>query len=477
MKTKNIQFIALVLAILALASCKKFLSVTPDDKVLESQAYQNKSGINGVLNGLYLNLAKDALYGDNLTLSTMEILGQNYSVPGTHSYYSTLSFAQNQSKTKFNTIWTSAYKNILSTNTFIENLDKYGTGVLTANEMSIYKGEAIAMRAMMHFDLLRIFGPVYSNGDSTLNAIPYYNKSTQSANAILPANKVMELVIADLKTAESMLAVDPIIASGVMPTFQNDGKDFLRNRNYRLNYYAVKALEARVFLYRTDKVSALAASKLVIQKKNYFPWVSADSINRSTSPDRIFTTEMISGIQCSQLYTKQNAYFSDALADNVILAPNLTRLQNLYNDNINDFRYKLNWLNSGVKPYYSFNKYADVTNKSMPFRFTVPLLKLSEVYYIAAECEPNNATALEYLNTVRNNRGLQSLSATANLPNELTLEYQREFIGEGQIFFYYKRKNLNAIPNGSAATGNIAMTKANYIAPLPLSETDFYPTN
>ena len=46
---------------------------------------------------------------------------------------------------------------------------------------------------------------------------------------------------------------------------------------------------------------------------------------------------------------------------------------------------------------------------------------------------------------------------------ELLNEYQREFIGEGQIFFYHKRKGTSVIYNATAE----------YIFPLPDSETDF----
>jgi hypothetical protein len=73
---------------------------------------------------------------------------------------------------------------------------------------------------------------------------------------------------------------------------------------------------------------------------------------------------------------------------------------------------------------------------------------------------------------VRNARQLTSLSTTANFATELTREYQKEFFGEGQLFFYYKRLGTATIDNGSATTGTITMTKDMYVLPLPESETD-----
>ena len=76
------------------------------------------------------------------------------------------------------------------------------------------------------------------------------------------------------------------------------------------------------------------------------------------------------------------------------------------------------------------------------------LIKLSEAYYIAAECMMRNgnlAEAWNYLNTVRENRGLGSYPTTTaekTFWNYLTLDYIREFVGEGQKFFYFKRRNM-----------------------------------
>jgi len=75
---------------------------------------------------------------------------------------------------------------------------------------------------------------------------------------------------------------------------------------------------------------------------------------------------------------------------------------------------------------------------------------------------------------VRLNRGLPNLTAGTVAVPEILKEYQKEFYGEGQLFYYYKRTNANAIPNGSTTSGNITMDKTKYVLPLPLSETGFH---
>ena len=62
------------------------------------------------------------------------------------------------------------------------------------------------------------------------------------------------------------------------------------------------------------------------------------------------------------------------------------------------------------------------------------------MYYIAAEC----SGSFDYLNEVRNHRGLTSyeLSSSNDLEEEILKEYRKEFWGEGQLWYYYKRKSI-----------------------------------
>lgn len=476
MKRNYKKYVLLLgLAIASISSCKKFLDVQPEDQIIDKQLFSTPSGVKTVLNGLYIDLASNNLYGNRLTLSTLEILGQRYNVPSGHSYYNIGNYVYNDAPTEshLESIWTSAYSRILNINSFLTNIDRYN-GVKDNKTKSIYKGEAYAMRAFIHFDLLRLFGPRYSTADSVAKSIPYYNSPKSEIAPLLPANEVMDKVIADLKTAEQFLAEDPIASTGVNSAGANDAVDFLKNnRNYRFNLYAVKGLLARAYLYRGDKVNALDYAKQVIAVANEFPWTStSNALNEKQNPDRIFSTEMILGVMNTQLYSLYTSNFDPNVGDASILAPIATRLATTFESNENDYRYNLNWQvpSTGVKTYRTFYKYADIVDKTKTFRFTIPLLKISEMYYIAAECEPLAADGIAQLNVVRQHRGLTALAPTAALNTELQKEYQKEFYGEGQIFYFYKRRNITSVPKGSAASGNITI---NYNIPLPLSETQY----
>ena len=100
----------------------------------------------------------------------------------------------------------------------------------------------------------------------------------------------------------------------------------------------------------------------------------------------------------------------------------------------------------------------------------MPLIRIGELYLIAAECGINDTESYGYLNTLRNNRGLVQVSE--NLETHLEHEYQKEFLCEGQLFFFYKRKNTPALI--SPLTGKkVTMTENAYVPPLPESETKY----
>ncbi|WP_293916016.1 MULTISPECIES: RagB/SusD family nutrient uptake outer membrane protein [unclassified Sphingobacterium] len=472
---KNYIIIMLVLAISCLCACKKFLDVKPEDKVLETELFATKAGINSVLNGLYIDLASNSLYGENLTLSTVDILAQRYNVADKHNLNKIGTYSYNESVfvNRLDAIWKQSYGIILNTNIFLKNLDKY-KGVLDDRTERIYMGEAYAMRAFLHFDLLRLFGPRYDTADSTKESLPYNESDKTIVNPLLPANEFIQKVIDDLNKAEELLQQDDIVTNGVKIPRSEDKIDFLRDsRNYRLNYYAVKGLKARVFLYRKDKENALKSAKEVIAVANIFPWTtSVNVLNEKQNPDRVFSTEMLFGIMNTQLYDNYLRLFDPALTDQEILAPVMSRIAAVYESNENDYRYNLNWNTptSGLKQYRTFIKYADIVDKTKSFRYTIPLLKISEIYLIAAESESVVANSISFINTVRVNRGLTNLANNANINTELQKEYQKDFPGEGQLFYFYKRRNITSIPNGSSAGGNV---NVNYNIPLPDSET-FY---
>jgi hypothetical protein len=467
MTQRTFGLIILAAAVYLLPGCKKYLTVQPEDRLTESQVYTNEKSIQQALNGLYGVIAQNGLYGAGLTCKTVDMLGQRYNTvnAGSSNNYQqiqTFAYTQEPVMNTFDSLWQNGYAAILGTNKFIAEMDgAVQRGVITKDHGDQMKGEAIGMRAMLHFDLLRLFGPVYLTSPDAL-AIPYYRIADGRTRPIIPARAVMDSVLADLSAAETLLAKDPVITGGVIVSTNF----YSGYRNQRLNYYAVKALIARAQLYAGNKPAANAAAKAVLDGgEKWFPWVLRAAVADPTSPDRIFYPEVLFAVYNQDMYSNFNGLFSVNVRPTEILNALPGRLDNIYESNANDYRNQFIW---PMEKGRTFNKFADAVDPAKPWRFLQPLVRKTELYYILAETGTDATIQRGYLDSVRAHRGLTVLPANAVIATEVTKEYQKEFFGEGQMFFYFKRLNQKPIPSGTSATGTIT---PNYIVPLPLSET------
>ncbi|QPH41480.1 RagB/SusD family nutrient uptake outer membrane protein [Pedobacter endophyticus] len=455
-----------------LFSCNKFLEVQPEDRFLSADVFNDEISANNALNGIYINLAKPDLYGGEMTMNTIDVMAQYYFSTTRLRETLAYNYRGNESvRNVFSSIWRSSYIAILNANSFLAQLPK--SGVLADDRRKLLMGEAYALRAFVHFDLLRLFGPVYpTNPDQ--QAIPYLTAATEKIQPILPAKSVLDSVLVDLNRAEQLLQNDPVRSQGVVPVTGTDPKgDFVKLRNRRLNYYAVLGIKARVLLYKGDKPAALLAAKQVIEEAGkWFPWTDQKlTLPGIADPDRSFSSEVIFGVQNPDLYNQQRTLFAAALTTEGILAPSSGVLSEVFENNENDYRLRVNWVSGAGsgKPYKTFVKYQDVSNNALLFRNLQPLLRISEMYYIAAECSPDRTLAFRYLNTVRTNRGLPSLPDNVDISGALQRAYRKEFWGEGQTFFYYKRKALASISGYNQ--GPVQMNASKYVVPLPDLET------
>jgi hypothetical protein len=105
-----------------------------------------------------------------------------------------------------------------------------------------------------------------------------------------------------------------------------------------------------------------------------------------------------------------------------------------------------------------------------------PALRLSELYYIAAECtfDTDPEKAWTYFNTVRFNRGIgRKITGETSkdvFMNELVKECRKEFFAEGQIFYMYKRLNR---PVKGFGGSSYPATNRMFVIPLPDDEIQF----
>jgi hypothetical protein len=107
------------------------------------------------------------------------------------------------------------------------------------------------------------------------------------------------------------------------------------------------------------------------------------------------------------------------------------------------------------------------------YRYMIPLVRLSEVYLLAAEGAPTREEALSYINEIRNHRACRDIvDENQDLQELITKEFAREVIGEGQLYFYYKRHGMEEVYSGTSIEGLKQISPSNYIIQLPKSEKD-----
>ena len=123
-----------------------------------------------------------------------------------------------------------------------------------------------------------------------------------------------------------MLVVsDPVFVGGRMASLEGDVDVYLRYRQLRMNYYAVLALKARVYLYAGEEAKALAvARELLTDSKvdEYFPAVDPNKLlANQDNPDRVFSTEVLAGIYVKDRADIHTTYFSSEQAGTNYLHP------------------------------------------------------------------------------------------------------------------------------------------------------------
>lgn len=402
MKLRNIIWIGLVLV--CGVGCSDFLDVQPKDKQSEKQLFSTRGGFYMAVNGIYNKVASTDLYGKNLSYELVDVISKRYSPIQVNTYLTALSsfdYTDNSVQTGLANTWTAAYNTILNCNVVLDNLEE-SDGILLTSEYRMLKGEMLALRAFLHFDMLRLFGPVYKNHPEA-EAIPYNESARVSALPLLTADSVIhEKIQRDLDEAESLLAdSDPVIEGGPMASLENDQDVYLRYRQLRMNYYAVLALKARVYLYAGEQAKALAvARKLLTDSKvdEYFPAVDPNKLlANQDNPDRVFSTEVLAGIYVKDRADIHSSYFSSEQAGTNYLHPRKNFVNaNLFAEETQDYRFQTWWRTASNESEggYDFIKFEEITPPSGTgdteyfYAVFMSLIRLSEVYYIAAERQP-----------------------------------------------------------------------------------------
>jgi hypothetical protein len=451
----------LLLAFIFTSACSDWLDVRPKTAVEDDQLFSRELGFKEALTGVYIQMAKDELYGQMLSYGFIDQLAQRYPSTSLVMNAALYEYTSLTNEAIMLQIWSSMYNVIANVNNLLAHLESHGSVITTNGYRETIEGEARALRAFLHFDLLRMFGPVYKEHPAGAS-IPYRTSFDRESKPLSPANEVLGFIEQDLLKAEQLLANDLMHIDFTSASYYYTGDIFLGYRNYRFNLYAVKALLARVYLWKGDHANAAAYATRVIEgvnAQNQPLFQLADA-----TKDRIYSSELLFSLNMEN-FTMNSAY----------IVGSHQQVYEMYTtsvDGMNDVRFR-----EGLGFYFYANyaitaKY-DQTVLSTNQTNILPLIRLSEMYYILCECETSMQKAADYLSTVRVIRGVEPLGAFTGEEdkiNKLEIEYRKEFYAEGQLWYFLKRHFRETflfcpvIPE---------MQETHYVFPVPENEIVF----
>ena len=482
MRTNKI-IVALAL-LLGTLGCSDWLDVKPRTEIEQEVMFSSENGFKTALNGVYILLADQSLYGKNTSMYFPEFLARHW--VSTNEMTERLleyDYTYSSIESLIDNIWTKYYTAIANLNNVITNVKNSPLHFSHGND-SIIRGEAVGLRGFLHLELLRLFGPVPQGADMGKPAIPYVEEMGKEPEKLksLPYREVLAYIIRDLKEAENYLKADPVL-KGSIEDLNNPGAstvdyapddDWHYYRQRRFKYYAVKAAQARYYMWAGDQENAGICAKEVIGAVNpdgRAKFRLADETDYSGDKgNTIMQCEHLFGVINSSLQSIVQGLFKNA---NPQLSQTETRISNAYETGVNpnDIRYHYYWEtqeHDGTETHH-FRKYTGTDEiKSQDL---VPLLRLSEMYLIMMECL-SPTEALEYFKVYRLSRGLNNALESnfeTSVPERLESEYRKEFYGEGQMFYFYKRNKYTRftwpVP--------IDVKPEVYVVPVPQSQTVF----
>lgn len=220
---------------------------------------------------------------------------------------------------------------------------------------------------------------------------------------------------------------------------------FFAYRGYRMNYYAIVGTLARVYSWAGELDEAYKAAMEIIKATSCFTFGSSStfSSNRKLYDELVFVLSKKTLVEDFEVYIPSNSSSGSSTAFCLDLYQIGWSRGEQY-----DVRFK-NFLDIKNYQYYSL-KYTKQESSSLG-EDIIPMIRLSEMYFIASEYLYKNAKpseALDLLSTVRYNRGfldnssfISSIYDESSFEKALVSEVQKDLLGEGQAFYWYKKFN------------------------------------
>lgn len=421
---KALKYIMMGMLVSLTTSCgNDWLDVEPSTKIPTETAINNLDDVEYSLNGIY-DVMRSTNYYSGRMLYYGDVTGDDAQSmktgKRTTSYY-LLDYTKDSGPS---THWSYAYKIIQNCNIILSQIDKLDIDEDDQDDFNDLKGQALALRGFALFDLTRFFGYPYAKDHGASLGVPIITEVSTTENK--PSRNTVDecytAVIKDLKEG-----------SDLMSAKFNKGK---------MNKWAAMLLLSRAYLYKEDNQSALATAEAAIagaEKNKYRLWTNEEygtiwgTDFASSDPGEVLF-ELVNltvdgvGKESIAYLCLQRGY------DDYCLTSSFYELMQEDPDDVRNHAYTVD---SKTKRAY-IAKYQPQNGKAVEDS-NIPVLRLSELYLIAAEAAVklnDNAKAEKYLDAIVNRANPEkSVKGKAITLDDVLIERRKELFGEGHRFF------------------------------------------
>lgn len=479
---KKYMLIALFAVLTLAVSCQDFLTEDPLLSQSTELTLSDYNGLNKSVAGAYSPLVAGNWYGAFYVLDA-EMRAGNAMIPLNTSFGSgrmSVPYYMTYEPSSTSSLWGTAYYVISACNNVINAIDNNAESLVSSiasmEDLNNIKAEALALRALSHFDLLRLYCHLDgSNGEYGVCVITEPQLPTD-----MPARASVEesyaQIISDLTTAESLMA-DSYSRSGVADTKATINKD------------VIQALLARVYLYHKDYAKASEYASKIINCGRYSLWTAEEYTS-------VWGKDVAGkgGEVIFEAYGKQaNSYdqywegpshmtnplgYADCAATSDLVGlfeeGDVRGTKGVRGTDDGKVMFCTDKDQASGGQFWTMKYYGkgEGNATSTPDVNNTIVLRLSEMYLIRAEASVNGAgsTALSDLNAIRANRGASLLSSAGKA--DVALERRLELNFEGHLWFDLDRTGGSISYSDPSVTRNIEAGSRYWALPIPKGQID-----
>lgn len=444
-------------------SCDEELATFPTSQVSADEAFKNEGDFSNAVRGMYRAMLTGSYYGGSL--QGFDVMTDNLliSEEGRKSQQFRHDWAYDQNS-GFGNYMAAAYTAIQDANFILLNIDVLDDGDFKNN----VKGEALAVRALAHFDVVRYFGkiPTQSGDAGTSLGMPY-------------------IVLPDVNDLPARITVSEYYANLINDLTLAAGLIDTDNGKFQMGKNAVNGILARVFLHTGNWQGAVdAANKVTVSVAERANYVGVWNDSQDDGVIFKLRNDDVSNVTLGVPYSQTaNGIKSEYVPDYAFY------LQ--YSDSdIRKTAYFETSLFGGLLYNHVMKWYSSVSTAALGV-VDAKILRASEVMLTKAEALAEmgqDGLALDALDNVREKRYSDfapGIETGSFLKTAIALERRLELAFEGSRFSDLKRKGMTIQRSGfghlADGTGTPAVVSTlpaddpKMQVPIPIGEMNLNP--